>query len=65
MAVLSPCTNLCTLDPTTGLCLGCGRTMDEIVKWAGYSEAERRAIVAALPARMAASRQHPTGGKRR
>jgi predicted Fe-S protein YdhL (DUF1289 family) len=33
--------------------------MDEIVNWAGYDEAERRAIVAALPARMAASQQHP------
>ena len=40
------------LDPATGACLGCGRTLTEIAGWASMSDAERRAVMAALPARM-------------
>ncbi|MCF8478436.1 MAG: DUF1289 domain-containing protein, partial [Pseudolabrys sp.] len=29
----SPCVKTCTLDAGTGLCLGCGRTIDEIGGW--------------------------------
>jgi len=29
----SPCKNVCKLDPNTGLCLGCRRTIDEINNW--------------------------------
>ena len=42
----------CLLDPATGACLGCGRTLTEIASWASMSDAERRAVMAALPARM-------------
>jgi uncharacterized protein len=52
MAMLSPCTLVCTLDDTTGLCFGCGRTRDEIAGWSTYSDLERRTLMAALPARM-------------
>ena len=31
--VTSPCKNVCKLDPNTGLCLGCKRTVDEIQNW--------------------------------
>jgi predicted Fe-S protein YdhL (DUF1289 family) len=41
------------LDQDTGTCLGCGRTLSEIAQWAAMSDSERRAIMAALPARMA------------
>ena len=37
----------------SGMCLGCGRTIDEIARWAVMTNEERRAIVAKLPARMA------------
>lgn len=47
----SPCINICRMDAASGLCLGCARTLDEIARWAQASEAERRAILAALPAR--------------
>lgn len=50
----SPCIGLCTLDEAGGLCLGCGRTVDEIGRWSGLSEPERRGIMATLPARLAA-----------
>ena len=49
----SPCVKLCAVDVNSGLCQGCGRTLDEIGRWASLAEAERRAIMARLPARMA------------
>ena len=50
--VRSPCTGLCRLDAATGWCLGCGRSGDEIALWPAASEAEARAILAALPPRL-------------
>jgi len=43
------------IDGVTGLCFGCGRTLPEIAKWGGMSEAERLAIMATLPQRMRAN----------
>lgn len=48
----SPCIRVCTLDPETGLCEGCGRTRDEIGKWFRLTEEERLRIMAELPERM-------------
>ena len=31
------------------MCLGCGRTLDEIARWIAMSEAERGRIMAELP----------------
>lgn len=53
--VSSPCIGLCTLEPTTTLCFGCGRNLQEIAAWGDLSETERRRIIALLPARLAAS----------
>jgi predicted Fe-S protein YdhL (DUF1289 family) len=50
----SPCIKLCVLDPGSNHCLGCGRSLAEIERWAAFSPEERRRIMAALPARMAA-----------
>jgi uncharacterized protein len=47
----SPCVDVCEIDRTTGLCLGCRRTIDEIASWAAMTSAERRRIIAELPAR--------------
>jgi uncharacterized protein len=47
----TPCIRVCTVDPDTGVCVGCNRTLDEIAAWASYTHAERRAIMAALPLR--------------
>jgi uncharacterized protein len=49
----SPCTKICTLDARSGLCLGCGRTIDEIARWAVMSADKRARIMAELPARRA------------
>ena len=55
----SPCVKICTLDARSGLCLGCGRTVDEIARWIDMSEAERARIMAELPWRLAASHAEP------
>ena len=39
------------MDPQSGLCRGCFRTMAEIARWAGMSEAERKRVLCDLPAR--------------
>jgi hypothetical protein len=52
--ISSPCNRVCVMHPASRLCVGCGRSLDEIARWAALSEAERRAILARLPARLAA-----------
>jgi uncharacterized protein len=47
----SPCINLCRIDPASGLCRGCRRTIDEIAAWAAMTDGERRAVVALLATR--------------
>ena len=49
--VPSPCNNVCRMNPDTGLCEGCRRTHDEIAGWSAKSDAEKRAVLAQLPAR--------------
>lgn len=48
----SPCRQICTLDDHD-VCLGCERTMREIMQWSQMTAAEQRAVIAALPARRA------------
>jgi len=47
----SPCVGICLLDPATGLCRGCLRTVAEIASWYEASTAEKRAILARLDQR--------------
>ena len=49
--IASPCTKVCTIDPRSQLCRGCGRTLDEIARWMSLGEDERQRIMAELPAR--------------
>ncbi|GAA3109046.1 DUF1289 domain-containing protein [Rhizobium viscosum] len=49
----TPCIRVCSLDPLTGLCAGCGRTADEIAGWMRFSDEEREAIMENLPTRLA------------
>ncbi|HYR35184.1 MAG TPA: DUF1289 domain-containing protein [Burkholderiales bacterium] len=51
----SPCIQVCQMDPQRGLCLGCGRTLDEIARWSAMSEAEREAVLRQLAGRQAAA----------
>lgn len=50
----TPCVKICTLDVRAGLCLGCGRTIDEITRWTSMNTSERAQVMNELPARLAA-----------
>ena len=49
--VASPCINVCRMDAASGYCEGCRRTLEEIACWSAYSAAQKRAVLARLPAR--------------
>ena len=49
-----PCIKVCAKERSTGWCLGCGRTGPEIARWWNLGEAEREAVLADLPRRLAA-----------
>ncbi|MFN3171503.1 MAG: DUF1289 domain-containing protein [Hyphomicrobiales bacterium] len=51
-SVLSPCIQICRIDPLLQLCLGCGRTMDEIGRWSKLSDPQRLQVMDVLPDRM-------------
>jgi predicted Fe-S protein YdhL (DUF1289 family) len=53
--VASPCISVCAIDPRTGLCTGCYRSLDEIAGWIMFTNDEKREVVAALPARRRAA----------
>jgi len=47
----SPCVKVCVVHPEARVCTGCLRTLDEIASWGRMSPDDRRAVLAALPAR--------------
>jgi hypothetical protein len=49
----TPCIKVCVLDPASGLCQGCGRSLDEIARWGTMSGEERQSIMGELKGRMA------------
>jgi predicted Fe-S protein YdhL (DUF1289 family) len=42
----SPCVNVCTIKDD--LCIGCGRTLEEIANWTAMTNDERKLINARL-----------------
>ena len=51
--VASPCISVCRMDASTGLCVGCLRTLDEIAAWGMLDNDARRAVVRAIGERRA------------
>jgi predicted Fe-S protein YdhL (DUF1289 family) len=51
--MISPCVRSCCIDPASSLCTGCGRSLSEIGNWLGFTDDERRAIMASLAGRLA------------
>ncbi len=47
----TPCVAVCQIDPKTGFCLGCFRTLKEIAQWGKLGEDERRALLPELERR--------------
>jgi predicted Fe-S protein YdhL (DUF1289 family) len=57
----TPCTKVCTIDPSSSLCLGCRRSLAEIERWLFLTPAERAKIMAELPARLSALKRRTRG----
>jgi uncharacterized protein len=53
-SIETPCNRVCVVHPALGLCIGCGRSLDEIARWVDLTPAERARIMAQLPSRLAA-----------
>jgi hypothetical protein len=51
--VPSPCVQICTLDPVSGLCRGCLRSVQEITDWLEMTADEKRATLARVEQRRA------------
>ena len=43
--VASPCISVCRIDPASGHCEGCARTIDEIAAWGSLDDDGRRAVL--------------------
>jgi predicted Fe-S protein YdhL (DUF1289 family) len=54
----SPCVNVCQMDPETGLCRGCLRTLDEIAGWLEFSISEKLEMLERLERRRRANASH-------
>jgi predicted Fe-S protein YdhL (DUF1289 family) len=52
--IKTPCIKVCVVDGQSGHCLGCGRTLNEIARWARLTDAERDQVMSLLPPRMEA-----------
>jgi predicted Fe-S protein YdhL (DUF1289 family) len=51
--VSSPCVKLCALDPRSGYCVGCYRTIDEVANWVEMSAEDKRAVLERVARRRA------------
>ena len=49
--IASPCVEVCSMNPCTGRCEGCARTLDEIALWSSLADGAKREILARLPER--------------
>jgi hypothetical protein len=52
--VETPCVKICTLDARMGLCIGCGRSVDEIARWTTMTAAERAEVMGMSHTRLTA-----------
>lgn len=54
--IKSPCVKICVVDPATGWCEGCFRTLQEIGGWMRFSPEERDRVMAVLRDRRRAAK---------
>ena len=47
----SPCNDICTTDTESGLCIGCGRNLDEIANWLLFKEKQKKIVLQDLKRR--------------
>ena len=44
--MISPCLKICKVKK--GICIGCGRNLDQIKNWKSYSDKKRKTIMKSL-----------------
>jgi hypothetical protein len=49
-ALASPCIRNCCLDERN-ICMGCGRSLEEIIRWSNATDSEKKEILARSRAR--------------
>lgn len=49
--VTSPCVHICEMDPASGWCRGCARSLQEIAGWGSAPEAVQRHVLGLLAER--------------
>jgi predicted Fe-S protein YdhL (DUF1289 family) len=47
----SPCIGICNIEPLSGWCQGCRRSLTEIANWSAATAEQQWRIVAELPTR--------------
>ena len=57
--VASPCIDICRMDPASGLCEGCWRTLDEIAAWSTLDDDAKRRVWQRLHERRALAQARP------
>ncbi len=50
--IVSPCIGVCAMNDTTGFCMGCYRTVDEIREWWNMTDEEREKVMGTLDRRL-------------
>ena len=50
--LVSPCVAICELDAASQVCVGCGRTTDEIALWRCADDTEKATILASAEQRL-------------
>ncbi|MEO0549281.1 MAG: DUF1289 domain-containing protein [Pseudomonadota bacterium] len=63
-AIESPCIKVCAINGTLGMCIGCGRTLQEVASWTKLDDAQRREIMDVLPERLDDLSKQFASGKR-
>jgi hypothetical protein len=43
-SIESPCVDVCKLD-SNFVCIGCRRTIDEVLKWPEYTDEQKKAVL--------------------
>ena len=57
--VQSPCVNICVMHRESGLCTGCLRTIDEILKWSSLDDNARRQVIVEIEGRKIKPKRRP------
>jgi uncharacterized protein len=65
MTISTPCIKICQIDHITGLCVGCGRTREEIGLWGSFPESHRQALMKEFPDRLKSAWKNRARGARR